>query len=153
MLMHHCCRAGYGAHMEIRNVEVGDVEAILALWHIAGSGHDLATDRLEIETKLDHDPDLFLLGSDDDGQIVASVMGTYDGHRGRIKRAVVHPGHQRTGLGRALLAELDRRFRDRGIVELRLEVWSSNDGAKQFWESLGWQHEPDILYFTRSLDS
>lgn len=112
--------------------------------------HDEAADRGEIVAKLDYDPDLFIL-AERAGRVVGSVMGTYDGHRGRVKRCVIDPDQQGTGLGRKLMHELERRFLDRGITELRLEVWAENEGGFAFWSSLGWEHLEDIRYFTRSL--
>ena len=54
-------------------------------------------------------------------------------------------------MGRGLVTELEQRFLDRGITELRLEVWASNTGALAFWNEMGWEHLEDIRYFTRSL--
>jgi ribosomal protein S18 acetylase RimI-like enzyme len=136
---------------EIRSVAGSDVEKLLELWQRCGVGYEPEQDRREIERTIGHDAELFLVLVDQSGAVVASVMGTYDGHRGRIKRCVVEPTAQRSGAGRRLVSELERRFHQRGITELRLEVWSDNVGAQAFWETLGWNHEPDIRYYTRSL--
>lgn len=133
-----------------RTVTAADVDEVLALWRRGGVEHDPLVDRDEIVTKLDYDGDLFLL-AERSGAVVASVMGTYDGHRGRVKRCVVDPGEQGSGLGRQIMAELEARFLARGITELRLEVWADNTGAQQFWSNMGWNHLEDIRYYTRSL--
>ena len=133
-----------------RSAGVEDVDAILTLWQLGGIDHDEVGDRFEIVTKLDYDADLFVVAARDD-KVVASVMGTYDGHRGRIKRCVVDPAEQRSGVGRQVVAELERRFVARGITELRLEVWADNTGAQTFWSTMGWEHLEDIRYYTRSL--
>lgn len=133
-----------------RAAHAADIDAVLALWRQGGVDHDEAMDRDEIATKLGHDGDLFLV-AEIDGALVASVMGTYDGHRGRIKRCVVDPSQQGTGLGRQIVGELERRFSERGITELRLEVWADNTGAMAFWSNMGWEHLEDIRYYTRSL--
>ena len=135
-----------------RRAVATDVDAILALWRVGGVDHDDAVDRDEIVTKLDHDGDLFVVAMRDD-KLVASVMGTYDGHRGRVKRCVVDPNEQGSGVGRQIVAELERRFLARGITELRLEVWADNIGAQAFWSTMGWEHLEDIRYYTRSLRS
>ena len=134
----------------LRQASADDVDAVLALWRIGGVDHVDTTDRDEILTKLQYDGDLFLV-AEIDGAVVASVMGTYDGHRGRVKRCVVDPTQQGTGLGRQLMDELERRFLARGITELRLEVWADNTGAQSFWANMGWEHLEDIRYYTRSL--
>lgn len=134
----------------VRPVVASDVESLLDLWHAGGVGGDRDRDRNEIVTKLDHDGDLFL-GVFDGGDLVASIMGTWDGHRGRIKRAVVHPHHQGQGLGRFVVEQLEARFAERGITELRLEVWGDNTGGLAFWTEMGWELLPDIQYFQRSI--
>ena len=137
------------AELTVRSVELDDVDNLLTLWSAGGVGGSEA-DRAEIVNKLDHDPDLFLVIIDD-GQFVASIMGTYDGHRGRIKRAVVDPTRQGQGLGRRVVEELEQRFLARGITELRLEVWADNTGGLAFWTEMGWELLPDIRYFQRSI--
>ncbi len=134
----------------IRTAEAGDVDAILALWRRGGVEHDADHDRSEIVTKLGYDGDLFLV-AERDGELVGSVMGTYDGHRGRVKRAVIDPSQQGTGLGRQVMNELESRFAARGITELRLEVWADNTNGQAFWAHLGWEHLPDIRYYVKSL--
>jgi len=137
------------APLEIRSVTAADVEDIALLWQRGGVSLG-DQDRSEITAKLDYDGDLFLLG-ERDGIVVASVMGTYDGHRGRIKRCVVDPDSHGEGLGRLLVEELERRFKARGITELRLEVWAENTGGRAFWDSMGWTHLEDIRYYSRTL--
>jgi len=137
------------SELVIRPVNSADVEQLLALWRAGGVGGSEA-DRAEIVNKLDHDPDLFLVIVDD-GEFVASIMGTYDGHRGRIKRAVVDPTRQGQGLGRRVVEALEARFLERGITELRLEVWADNTGGLAFWTEMGWELLPDIRYFQRSI--
>ena len=137
------------AELTVRSVELDDVDNLLTLWSTGGVGGSEA-DRAEIVNKLDHDPDLFLVIIDD-GEFVASIMGTYDGHRGRIKRAVVDPTRQGQGLGRRVVEELEQRFLARGITELRLEVWADNTGGLAFWTEMGWELLPDIRYFQRSI--
>lgn len=105
----------------------------------------------EITDKLERDPDLFLVG-ELDGTVVATVMGTWDGHRGRIKRLAVAVTHRRSGLGAEMTDELEKRFVDRGITRLRLEVWADNVGGLSFWEERGYELQPDIRYFVRNLD-
>lgn len=134
----------------IRAATSEDIDAIFALWQLGGLDHDEAGDRQEMTTKLDYDGDLFLVVDTGDG-LVGSVMGTYDGHRGRIKRCVVDPAQRGSGVGRRLVSELERRFMERGITELRLEVWADNVGAQAFWASVGWEYLEDIRYYTRSL--
>ncbi|MBL6927518.1 MAG: GNAT family N-acetyltransferase, partial [Acidimicrobiia bacterium] len=134
--------------LSIRSLRAVDVPAVELLWEEAGmtsyaSSGDTAD---EITDKLERDPDLFLVG-ELDGTVVATVMGTWDGHRGRIKRLAVAVTHRRSGLGAEMTDELEKRFVDRGITRLRLEVWADNVGGLSFWEERGYELQPDIRYF------
>jgi len=140
--------------VSFRSAVLSDVAAIVELWQLAGvatdtSGSESEQDRIEIHTRLQRDEDLFVVAEDDE-KLVATVMGCYDGHRGWIKRFAVHPDRRRSGLGRLLTAELERRFVEAGITELRLSAWRSNELALDFWNAMGFD-EIDIAYFTKSL--
>ena len=139
--------------MFIRQIESGDVEAVLALWAEAGmtSHAQLGDSRQETTEKMTRDSDLFLVG-EANKRIVATVMGTYDGHRGRIKRLAVKSDCRRSGLGHQIVSELESRFAERGIFRVRLEVWAENKSAQTFWENLGYQLQSDIRYYLRNFD-
>ena len=137
----------------IRSIGPADADAVAALWDEAGmTSYTLSGEAAdEITAKLERDPDLFLV-AEAEGGVVAAVMGTWDGHRGRITRLAVRGDLRRGGLGRRMVVELERRFVERGIRRIRLEVWGHNDAGLAFWEEQGYRLEPEIRYFVRNLD-
>jgi|TARA_B100001971_G_scaffold74269_1_gene68448 ribosomal protein S18 acetylase RimI-like enzyme len=139
--------------LSIRAVKAADLPAVESLWEEAGMTSYASSDDIagEITSKLERDPELFLVG-DLDGTVVATVMGTWDGHRGRIKRLAVTTAHRRGGLGAEMIDELEKRFVETGITKLRLEVWADNVGGLTFWAERGYELQPDIRYFVRNLD-
>lgn len=54
-----------------------------------------------------------------------------------IHDLVVHTDHRSRGIGTKLLAEAERRARERGACKLTLEVLDTNSQAKQLYERLG----------------
>jgi GNAT superfamily N-acetyltransferase len=52
----------------------------------------------------------------------------------------VLPQHRGKGIGRALLASVERHARDRGCVKLTLEVLESNHRARRVYEGAGFAH-------------
>lgn len=50
---------------------------------------------------------------------------------------VVLPAHQNRGIGRSLLAEVERRARAEGCCKITLEVHDGNERAKHLYRSVG----------------
>lgn len=133
-----------------RTAGADDVDAIAGLWERCGLGAGLDVDRAEVRERLRSDDGFFVVG-ELDGRVMASAMGCYDNHRGWVKRVAIDPAYQRQGLGRRLVGELERRFLDAGISQLRLAVWDHNGDGLQFWSDLAYVELTDIHYFSKDL--
>jgi ribosomal protein S18 acetylase RimI-like enzyme len=51
----------------------------------------------------------------------------------------VQPGYQRLGIGRQLLEWLEASARTAGTFAVQLELRATNDGARRFYERLGYR--------------
>ena len=120
-----------------------DFPAILELWVQAGPGiHVGRSDQpLEIEKKLQRDPDLFLL-AEIDGQPVGSVLGGFDGRRGMMYHLAVSPVHRRRGIGESLMAELEARLKAKSCLRYYLLVTQDNHESIDFYLKRGWENLP-----------
>ena len=131
---------------------MADYDAVLALWRGAGPGVHLrpCDSREEIARKQERDPDLFLL-AEEDGELVGTVLGGWDGRRGLVYHLTVHPAHQRRGSGRLLMAELEQRFRAKGCMRYYMLVARDNAEALAFYERLGYERMDDTVSLARTL--
>jgi ribosomal protein S18 acetylase RimI-like enzyme len=59
--------------------------------------------------------------------------------RGTVITLDVAPGHQRQGIGGALLAAIERWLLGQGVREVRLETPADESGARQFYEKHGYR--------------
>ncbi len=121
----------------IRTFEPADTEAVVALWEACGLVVPWNDPRLDIERKLQVNPELFLVGLSDD-DVVASVMAGYEGHRGWINYLAVHPQCQKAGQGRAMMQAAEQLLHDRGCPKINLQVRSSNQDVIVFYQSIGY---------------
>ena len=122
--------------MIIRPFARSDSQAVIALWEACGLTRPWNDPRADIERKLGEQPEGFLVGVAD-GELMASVMVGFDGHRGWVNYLAVAPRHRRQAHGRALLREAERLLLEKGCPKLNLQVRSSNREAIAFYERLG----------------
>lgn len=69
--------------MQIREFQMADYDAVIALWRAAGLQLSKSDDQGCILHKLERDSDLFLVGIERE-TLVGAVMGAYDGRRGWV---------------------------------------------------------------------
>lgn len=120
------------------------------LWNIAGLPPRSADTRDEIAKKLRRDPDLFLVACRG-SRIIGTVIGGWDGRRGWVYRMAVHPDYQRQGIGRALMSELESRFRSKGALAVNLLYDSDNAQARAFYKSMGYEERKGIGVMAKAL--
>ena len=95
--------------MRIRPYAAGDETAVIELWEKCRLTRPWNDPRKDIARKLAVQPELFLVGVLGDA-LVATVMAGYEGHRGWVNYLAVSPEHQRKGLGKTLMREVEKRL-------------------------------------------
>ena len=138
------------SNLEIRAFDPRDEETVVQLWSDCGlvvSWNDPCRD---IQRKLAVQADMFLVGCAD-GQVIASVMAGYDGHRGWINYLAVHPQHQRAGIGERMMDEAEARLRTLGCPKINLQVRSSNATVIEFYKHIGFKTD-DVVSLSKRLE-
>lgn len=106
---------------------------------------------VSIDLKTAYDPELFLVAVDG-GRLVGTVMGGYDGHRGWIYSLAVDENERHRRIGTELMAEVERRLRERGCLKINLQVMPDNEGVVQFYRELGFSVEDRLSMGKRLYD-
>ncbi len=114
-----------------------DLQAVVDLWKSCGLVVPWNNPQEDIERKLKVDPDLFLIGIVGE-DLVATVMGGYEGHRGWINYLAVSPDFRRCGYGALIMAEVENRIRTKGCPKINLQVRTSNNDVISFYKSIGY---------------
>ena len=139
-----------GLVVHIRSFKMSDEDAVIALWERCGLTRPWNDSRKDIRRKLQAQPDLFLVG-EIDGEIAATVMVGYEGHRGWIQYLGVDPKRQRQGLGLAVMAEAERLLREAGCPKINLQVRTSNTNVIEFYKRLGFMPD-DVVSLGKRLE-
>jgi len=113
------------------------------LWTECGLARSWNDPHKDIGRKLTVQPELFLVGVLG-GDIVASVMAGFDGHRGWVNYLAVAPNHRGRGLGRELMLRVETLLRDMGCPKLNVQVRSTNSEVAAFYERLGYARDQTI---------
>lgn len=139
------------ADMQIEIFAEQHRQALIALWTECGLVVPQNDPDKDIDRKLQVGADLFLLGVLD-GEVVASVMGGYEGHRGWINYLAVKPSHQRKGYGQAMMAAVEARLREKGCPKINLQVRSTNTAVIAFYDALGYGND-NVVGLGKRLES
>ena len=137
--------------MEIRPFDPSDEESVVQLWTDCGLVAPWNNPHRDIQRKLKVQPEMFLVACSD-GRIIATVMAGYDGHRGWINYLAVHPHHQRSGIGRRMMDEVESRLRAAGCPKINLQVRSKNAGVIEFYKRIGFKAD-DVVSLGKRLES
>ena len=127
----------------VRPYRPSDEDALVRLWTQCGLVVAWNDPRRDIARKLRVQPELFLV-AESGGEIVASVMAGYEGHRGWINYLAVAPERRLGGLGRRMMAEAETRLLDLGCPKINLQVRSTNPAVVEFYEHLGFTRDESV---------
>ena len=131
--------AGNGGAPEIhvREYRAGDGDALRALW--VEFGFRLIGDDDEGMARFAaRNPGLFLV-AEDQGRIVASAMGAWDGRRGWLYHVAAASAYRRRGLAAGLVGRIEVALRALGCPRSVVIVEADNEAALAFWTALGYE--------------
>jgi ribosomal protein S18 acetylase RimI-like enzyme len=143
-------KAFRGSDVKIRDLRPEDYDGLVALWEGAGlpcrlHGRD---GRERIACEIEGACSVFL-AAEENGRLIGAVLGTHDGRKGWVNRLAVLPVHRGRGIGRALVAEVERKLLEKGIeiVTCLIEDW--NESSMAFFERIGYAPHRDIVYYSK----
>lgn len=132
---------------EVRNEELADV---LNLWREAEAtvSH---TDSIDDVRFAAGGTTSVVLVAEEEGRIVGSVIGGFDGWRGNIYRLAVHPEHQRQGIARRLVSDLEARLAEMGAKRITALVERDHRWATGFWDAVGYDLDAGMARYVHNL--
>lgn len=134
--------------MLIRPYEEADEAQVLRLWTECELTRLWNDPRKDIARKLSVQREWFLVGIEE-GQVMASAMAGYDGHRGWINYLAVAPAHRRQGHARALVHRIESLLTGAGCPKINLQIRASNEQAVAFYRCIGYAPDEAICFGKR----
>ena len=135
---------------EVRIFQTRDEGEVVQLWVDCGLLVPWNDPVKDIQRKLKVQPEMFLVGCLA-GRIISSVMAGYEGHRGWINYLAVHPDLRRSGYGRRMMEEAEKRLRSLGCPKINLQVRKQNTDVVAFYKRIGFE-EDDVVSLGKRLD-
>jgi hypothetical protein len=140
-----------GRALTITSIEDRDVPEVVGLWKRAGLVREWYDPTGDIALARRERNSTILLGRDNDGTLVASVLVGHDGHRGWVYYVSVDPDHRLKDYGRQIMTAAEDWLRARGIMKLQLMVRGDNARVHAFYQSLGY-YDQKRTTFAKWLD-
>lgn len=137
--------------LSIRTYRATDNDAVVELWRRCGLVVPWNDPQRDIERKMAWSPKWFLV-AELNGQVVATMMAGYDGHRGWINYLAVDPAHRRRGIARRLMARAEDELRKAGCPKINLLVRTGNQEIVAFYETIGFSKD-DVVSLGKRLVS
>ena len=126
--------------MDIRAYQVKDEAEVIQLWQECGLCVPQNDPVKDIQRKLLTNPELFLVGFEDK-QIVATVMGGFEGHRGWINYLAVKTSSQGQGYAQDIMSAIESLLKACGCPKINLQVRATNEKVIAFYESIGYSND------------
>jgi ribosomal protein S18 acetylase RimI-like enzyme len=125
----------------ISEMTLEDFEEVASVWEEAELWPHVGEDRDWFERALARNPTCALVWREE-GKILGTVIGAWDGLRGWIYHLAVLKGRRNRGLGGALLAAAEVRLWELGVRQINLMVYEENGFAESFYLRRGYERSP-----------
>jgi ribosomal protein S18 acetylase RimI-like enzyme len=133
----------------LRNLGIDDYDAIIQLWQRAGlhsmrpegrDSRDAFAAQLAAGQKI--------IGLEERGRLIGTVVITHDTRKGWINRLAVHPEYRRKGYAAQLLAAAEKELQAMRIRVFAVLIEADNVTSQKFFAREGYKTH-DIVYMTK----
>lgn len=129
--------------MDIRAFKGSDRTAVIDLWQRCNLVVPWNDPNKDIDRKLQVGADLFLVGLQGN-QLIATLMGGYEGHRAWVNYLAVDPDCRRQGLAKQMMDAFEKRVLALGCPKINLQVRETNASVLAFYKALGYQVDASV---------
>lgn len=137
----------------IRIMQPEDYEQVYKLWlRIRGLGIRSVDDSREnIIRFIKRNPNTCLV-SEEQGQIVGSLLCGHDGRRGCFYHVCVDECFRQHGIATQMASTALEALREEGINKVNLMAFVTNELGNRFWQERGWLKRSDVNLYEYNLN-
>ncbi len=132
----------------IRDCLLTDTEALLCLWKASETNPTLTDTPEGVERVISSDAAVVLV-AEENGHIIGSAIGTFDGWRGNIYRLAVRLDARRRGVARSLVTEVEKRLAGLGAERTTALVEKTHPWATGFWDAAGYEMDGRMARYVK----
>jgi ribosomal protein S18 acetylase RimI-like enzyme len=136
--------------MQIRPFQPEDEPDVIDLWQQCDLIRPWNDPRKDIRRKLAVGGEMFLVGKLN-GQIIATVMAGYEGHRGWLNYLAVAPAYRRHGFATRIVATAETLLQQAGCPKINLQIRTSNQDVIEFYRRIGYSVD-DVVSMGKRLE-
>lgn len=138
--------------VECRKMTINDYEQAFALWERTPGMNlqSLNNTRVGIKSVIDRNSN-FCFVAEEQGIIIATILGATDGRKGYFYHVAVAENYQRQQIGKKLILRVLEEFKLNNIEKVGLFTVKDNIEGQKFWKHLGFKERPDIKYMDLNL--
>ena len=133
-------------------MDLSDVESSIDLWKNTkglGLGNIDTVEHLSLHIKMNLKHNFIAFA---DNRIVGTVLGGYDGRRGYIYHLAVDENYRKRNIGRELMENCFRSFREINVEKCHMMEFKANRSAQDFNKTIGCTLRDDVVVFTKTLE-
>jgi len=134
-------------NMTIENMTIDDYDELYQMW---SNRHGMTLRAIDdsqdgIEKFLQRNPQTNFVCRMH-GKIIGGILCGHDGRKGCIYHAVVQEQYRGRGIGKILVERVMTSLKKERITKIGIVVNADNLSGNRFWESLGFEHFPELTY-------
>ena len=135
--------------MVVRPARPEEDELVLAFWRVAATGTRTTDDLAGLAALRLQDGEALLV-AELDGEVVGTLIASWDGWRGHMYRLAVSPERRRSGIASALVAEGERRLVAAGARRVNALVEDENELGVAFWGAGGYAFDEGMRRYVKT---
>jgi GNAT superfamily N-acetyltransferase len=144
-----------GDEMQITVFNIDEYDDLSALWDRCGLPYekDGRDSRERMEHQIYDDHIVILTLKTDEGKLVGSIIGSYDGRKAWINRLAVDPDYRGHRLAARLIEEVEEKLTEMGATIFAALIEDQNIPSMAAFKHCGYEGWDDIVYFRKKLKS